>query len=129
MLVLAPVVAAAQTSPPCPKGFKSRAVAEMIFGRNIGEIEAAVSEDDWQRFLDELVAPRFPDGLTVLDASGQWWNRPAGRVEREASKILLIILADEKAQAPKLAEIAAAYKRRFSQQSVIVMLRRACVTF
>ena len=101
----------------------------MIFGRNIGEIEAAVGEDDWQRFLDELVTPRFPDGLTVLEASGQWWNPPAGRIEREPSKILLIVLANERTQAPKLAEIAAAYKRRFSQQSVIVMIRRACVTF
>ena len=100
----------------------------MIFGRNIGEIEAAVGEDDWQRFLDDIVTPRFPDGLTVLEASGQWWNPPAGRVERESSKLLLIVLGDERAQSPKLAEVAAAYKRRFSQKSVILMIRRACVT-
>ncbi len=121
--------ASAQSAVSCPKGLKTRAVAEMIFGRNIGEIEAAVGEEDWQRFLDEMVTPRFPDGLTVLEASGQWWNPPEGRIEREPAKILLIVLADERGQVPKLAEIASAYKRRFSQQTVIVMIRRACVTF
>lgn len=120
----------AQTgSPACVKGMKSRAVAEMIFGRNIGEIEGAVGEEEWARFLDDVVTPKFPDGLTVIDAYGQWWNPPAGRVEREPTKMLLIVLTDEKAQSPKLAEVAAAYKRRFSQQSVMIMMRRACVTF
>lgn len=123
---LAPVQA--QPAHVCAKGTKPRAVAEMIFGRNIGEIEGAVGEDEWARFVDEVVTPKFPDGLTVIDAYGQWWNPPAGRIEREPAKMLLIVLVDEKAQAPKLGEVAAAYKRRFSQQSVVIMMRRACVT-
>lgn len=113
----------------CPKGLRAQAVAELVFGRNIGEIEGAVDDEQWQRFVDEAISPRFPEGFTVLDASGQWWNPPAGRVEREPSKILLIVLTKEAEQRSRLAEIATLYKRRFSQQSVLVMLRRACVTF
>ena len=113
----------------CPKGLKVLSVAELILGRNIGEITGAVSEEEWVRFLDEVVTPRFTDGLTVVDAYGQWWNAPGGRIEREPAKILLIVMKDESTQRRHLAEIAAAYKRRFSQQSVIVMLRRACVVF
>jgi hypothetical protein len=129
LLILAVTGPAAAQTTACPKGLKSQAVAEMIFGRNIGEIVGGVSEEEWLRFLDEVVTPRFSDGLTVVDAYGQWWNPPEGRVEREPSKILLVVLRDEALQRPRLAEIAALYKRRFSQQSVIVMLRRACVTF
>lgn len=127
--ILSARAAVAQTAAPCAKGMKQRAVAEMIFGRNIGDIEGAVGEEEWARFLDEVVTPKFPEGLTVIDAYGQWWNPPAGRVEREPTKLLLIVLTDEKAQSPRLAEVAAAYKRRFSQQSVMIMMRRACVTF
>ena len=31
-----------------------------------------VSESQWQAFLREEVTPRFPDGLTVWQADGQW---------------------------------------------------------
>jgi hypothetical protein len=113
----------------CPRPLKPQLIAEMIFGRNIGEIEGAVDDEEWQRFLDEVVTPRFPDGLTVLDAAGQWAEPPARRVVREPAKVLLIVLTREAEQRPRLGEIAALYKRRFSQRSVIVMLRRACVTF
>ena len=127
LALLSPVAGYAQ-SLSCPKGLKSQAVAEMIFGRNIGEIAGAVSEEEWLRFVDEVVTPRFPDGLTVIDAYGQWWNPPEGRIEREPAKLLLVVLTRE-AAAPAPRRDRAAYKRRFSQQSVIVMLRRACVTF
>jgi Protein of unknown function (DUF3574) len=128
MLVLLATPAAAQADT-CPKGLKSHAVAEMIFGRNIGDVVGGVSEEEWLRFLDEVVTPRFSDGLTVIDAYGQWWNAPEASIEREPSKILLIVLKNETAQRAQLAEIAVAYKRRFSQQSVILMLRRACIAF
>lgn len=31
-----------------------------------------VSDEDWRAFLAAEVTPRFPDGLTVIDAAGQW---------------------------------------------------------
>ena len=119
----------AQTGAACPKGLKSQSVAELIFGRNIGEIVGAVDNEEWARFLDDVVTPRFRDGLTVIDAYGQSWNPPEGRIEREPAKILMIVLTDELRQRPHLGEIACEYKRRFSQRSVIIMVRRACVSF
>ena len=34
-----------------------------------------VSEEEWRAFLETEVTPRFPDGLTVLTAYGQWRSR------------------------------------------------------
>lgn len=127
LLVCTAVPSLAQAT--CPKGLKQQAVAELVFGRNIGDIIGAVDNAEWARFLDEVVTPRFRDGLTVLDAYGQWWNPPEVRIEREPAKLLLIVLTDEVRQQALIGEVAREYKRRFSQRSVMVMLRRACVTF
>lgn len=113
---------------PCPDGLAARVLVDLIFGRNIGEV-LGVSEEAWSRFLDEEVTPRFPDGLTVFDARGQWRDLASGRIVREPGKVLTIILADEGAQRPLLAEITQSYKRRFNQQSVITLQRRVCVSF
>jgi len=121
------VTTASAEEPACPPGTAPHTVAEVLFGRNIGEVPG-VSEEAWSRFVDEEITPRFPDGLTVIDSIGQWRNPASGRIVREPGKILRIILTEPTAM-PKLAEIAAAYKRRFHQQSVIVMLTRACAVF
>jgi Protein of unknown function (DUF3574) len=39
------------------------------------------------------------------------------------------VLGDEPKDKPRVAEIATAYKQRFKQQSVLTMLRPACVSF
>src|SRR3954454_21251950 len=44
--------------------------------------KGSVSELEWQLFLRDEVTPRFPAGLTVWDAEGQWRSGPAA-VEHE----------------------------------------------
>ncbi len=54
----------------CPKAGQ-RATAELVFGRSSDDpAHPSVTEADFTRFLDEEVSPRFPDGLTVIDAQG-----------------------------------------------------------
>src|SRR5437899_9827186 len=55
-----------------------------------------VTESQWQAFLREEVTPRFPDGLTVWQADGQW-RKPDGRISRERAKVLLLV-HDESAE-------------------------------
>src|SRR5260370_23477088 len=63
---------------------------ELMFGRSIAghlRVDAAA----WSRFLAREITPRFPDGLTVLDAAGQWrgpGGGPAGRRPRQIGRIL-----------------------------------------
>jgi Protein of unknown function (DUF3574) len=116
----------AQTSD-CRLG-KSQQIAELMFGRKIGE-RVGVSEAQWARFVDREITPRFPDGLSVIDARGQWRDAERNRIVREPSKLVQIVLPGKPDDDARLNEIAAAYKTRFRQQSVGIVVRAACVSF
>ena len=112
----------------CKPGQQAMLSAELLFGRKIGD-QVGVSEAAFRRFVDEEVTPRFPDGLTILDASGQYRDRERGTLIREPSKLIQIATLDEAANRDKLTAIAEAYKRRFDQQSVGVILKPVCASF
>ena len=112
----------------CPAPQKSQQVAELMFGRKIGD-RVAVSETQWARFVDREITPRFPDGLTVLSAAGQWRDAARNVVVHEPSKLVQIVLPGHADDLDRLHQIAEAYKSRFRQQSVALILRGACVSF
>jgi hypothetical protein len=88
-----------------------------------------VSETQFLNFLDREITPRFPDGLTVYDARGQYRDSGRNRIVREPSKVVMIVLPGNPEDMARLNEIADAYKKRFRQQSVGIVLRQACVSF
>lgn len=112
----------------CGGAQKQQQVAELLFGRKIVD-RIAVTEDEWAQFLDQEITPRFPDGLTVLSASGQWRDQVTNKIVREPSKIVLIVLPGRAEDLARINEITQAYKTRFSQPSVGLILRSACVSF
>ena len=112
----------------CRGGQRPTQVAELMFGRNIGN-RIGVSEARWSQFVDREITPRFPNGLTVFNAAGQWRDRASNRIVREPSKIVQIVLPGEVDDIARLNEIAEAYKLRFKQQSVGMIVRPACVSF
>jgi hypothetical protein len=112
----------------CRGGQKPQQVAELLFGRKIGD-RIGVSEAMWTRFVDGEITPRFPDGLTVFNTVGQWRDSERKTIVREPSKIVMIVLPGKDDDIDRLNQIAEAYKSRFRQQSVAVMLRPACVSF
>jgi Protein of unknown function (DUF3574) len=112
----------------CEGAQKPQQVVELMFGRKVPG-RSAVTEDEWDRFLDHEIITRFPEGLTVLSAMGQWHDQSSNRIIREPSKIVLIVLPGKDADLARVNEIAEAYKSRFKQQSVVVILRPGCVSF
>ena len=111
----------------CPDGTGLFAEFRMFFGRSRGG-EEVVSDAAWRQFLAREVTPRFPDGLTVLDGDGQWRNS-AGAIERERSKLLVVIASPGEASMRRTTEIARAYKTRFGQDSVLRVVRPVCASF
>jgi hypothetical protein len=107
---------------------ESMVSAELLFGRKIGD-RIGVSEAAFAAFLAREITPRFPDGLTVVDARGQWRDQDRGTIVREPSKLVLLTFRDEAAKRENLGAIAEIYKREFRQQSVLTSLRTSCVTF
>lgn len=118
---------AAQTAP-CPQAMQPRQVAELLFGRDIGN-RVGVGETAFRRFVARELTPRFPDGLTVTDAAGQWRDPATGATVREPAKRVEIVLPGTADDLAWLDAAVAAYKREFRQRAVGVILRPACVSF
>jgi hypothetical protein len=77
-----------------------------------------VTQAQWQAFVDTEVTPRFPDGLTVWPAAGQW-RGAGGAVAREDSRVLDIVHPSGPDFDAKLRAIRDAYKAQFHQESVL----------
>lgn len=101
---------------------------ELMFGLNM-KGRLGVGEVAWSRFLAREITPRFPDGLSVLNATGQWRDNERGRMVREPSKLVIVVTADEVAAGNKIAAIVTAYKKQFRQRSVGVISRPVCASF
>jgi hypothetical protein len=100
----------------------------LMFGRNIGG-ELGVSEELWSEFVASEITPRFPDGLTVDDAVGQWRDTETARIVKEPSKDVRVVVPAGADIQEKIDAIVAAYKQRFHQQAVAVVIRPACASF
>ena len=100
---------------------------ELYFGRGLGG-DAIVSEEAFEDFLDGIVTPLFPDGLSVVDVAGQFRDSE-GTIVREPTKLLIVLVPDADVVAADVETIVAAYKERFDQQSVLHAEQVVCIAF
>ena len=96
---------------------------ELLLGRG------KASDARWRQFLAREVTPRFPDGLTVYETTGQWRDPARKVVVREKSRVLRIVIAADEPAQDRIAAVAEAYKKQFAQKSVGIVTRPACVSF
>jgi hypothetical protein len=87
--------------------------------------KGAVTELEWQLFLRDEVTTRFPAGLTVWEAEGQW-RTPAGSIDHEQSKVLLLVHPDTAEARQSVLAVIEAYRKTFEQQSVLWENARVC---
>lgn len=109
----------AQT-PPAPADSSNSNILtkdELYFGRSKPG-GGMVSDSEWQQFLDSEITPRFPDGLTVLDAYGQYLNSE-GNLSREKTKVVILIYKNSQEKTQAIQEIIDNYKQKFQQESVL----------
>ena len=124
---VAAIACSEAAAPACPEGADPFVEYQMFMGRG-GQEGEVVDDAAWETFLEDTVTPRFPDGLTVVDAQGQW-RGSEGTVQKERSK-LLIVLAPPRGDGMQLVdEISFEYERRFNQESVLQVVDDACVSF
>ena len=86
-----------------------------------------VTPEAWTQFLGEIVTPRFPDGLSAWQASGQW-RSASGEVVREPSYILSLVHPDDAAPSKAVQEIITSYKTRFRQEAVLRVKSHTCMS-
>ena len=121
-LLLSQTFAASAQSINCTAPQKPMLDVELLLGRG------SASDARWKQFLAREVTPRFPDGLTVFETTGQWRDPATKAITREKSRVLRIIVSADIAR-DKIDALAAAYKTQFAQKSVGIVIRPACVSF
>jgi len=99
----------------------------LFFGRQIPG-DGSVSDAEWATFLEEVVTPRFPEGLTVWRADGQWQDEE-GLTVREPVMVLEVLHLPGGDADAAIAEIADEYRRRFRQDAVLRVTAEARVRF
>jgi hypothetical protein len=121
-----PPAQAPSAAPECGGPAKTYVRTTLYFG--LSRPAGTIREDQWQAFLRDQVTPRFPEGLTVWDAHGQW-RRPDGSVARERAKVLLVIHDGRTAALAALTELVDRYKSAFEQESVLWESATVCAAF
>ena len=87
-----------------------------------------ISGGEWDAFVSEVVTPEFPAGLSIIDVVGQWRNG-SGCIEKERSKMLVLLHPSNAAAEVQIDEIRASYRRRFNQEAVMKVTTPVQVSF
>jgi len=117
---------APQPAPPSICGDASAAQLRTTLYFGTERPDGTVSELEWQLFLRDEVTRRFPEGLTVWDAQGQW-QTPKGNIDQERSKVLLLVHPDTASARAFVQDVISKYRKQFDQQSVLWETARVCV--
>jgi len=115
--------------PPCDFPGQTRMLTVQLFmGLDMPD-HTTVTPAAWDRFLGSVVTPRFPDGFTVYDAYGQWWNPETKSISKERSKVIVIVVDDSPGALAGITQVSDAYKTQFRQLSVGIVSNDTCASF
>lgn len=99
---------------------------ELYFG--MSKPSGSVTDAEWSRFVEMEITPRFPDGLTILGAYGQWRD-PQGNVCREKSCLVIILHPGDSETNRKIEKLRTLFCQQFEQISVLRVTSRAAISF
>ena len=126
-LSTAPILQGDPAHPGVTKGWVD---TRLYFGLgSADQPDKGVSETEWRAFLDGEITPRFPSGLSVVDAYGQWQGKNQTRPERLRSKCVIVDYPDTEENRAKVEAIRAAWKQKTGDQSVMRVTLPADVSF
>lgn len=126
-LLLAPHLRPVPNGPVCAAGDQALRRVELVFGLS-RKGRTDVGDTEWSDFLAREVTPRFPEGLTVLTANGQWRNA-AGVIVHEPARLLLVWAAPAPDLERRIEGIRTAWKQEHRQESVLRAYGNDCVSF
>jgi hypothetical protein len=113
-------------APSCPAGGQAWVREQLYFGRGLPD-GGEISDSAWRQFLETEIMPRFQDGLTLVDATGQWRSREGATVRERTWVLVLYHPAVETAE-QAVAAVVEAYRRAFAQEAVLRDRDMTCVT-
>lgn len=128
LIVVSAFLAAACAPAPeraCMPG-EQRLVNELLYF-GLAKPGGVVTPDEWSEFLQSSVSPRFPEGLTAWQASGQW-KSPDGSITRETSYVLNLLHSGAEPAEAAVRAVVSEYKARFQQVAVLRVRGHACTS-
>ena len=93
---------------------------ELYFGRTIG-IGGFVTSGQWELFVTQHIAPRFPAGFSIIDVAGRWKCVQSGQVIKEQTKLVVLCHHKTDNDDRQLLSIITEYKSLFDQDSVMLV--------
>jgi hypothetical protein len=109
-------VAAVEPNRQRPAGQEIWQRTELYFGTTFAGGE--VSDEEFALFVDQVVTPLFPDGLTLLTGYGQFLGSDNVLI-KERSKVLILFYPVRAESNRNVQEIRRQYKERYRQESVL----------
>ncbi len=137
-LLLAAYVAATVACAPAPATLvpapatcatgQSTLVRDALYFGLMGPDHAVIPDASWQAFLATKVTPAFPDGFTVVSATGQW-REASGTIIQEPSRMVVIMHQPSASVDATIRGLIDAYKTEFRQEAVLWERGAVCVAF
>ncbi len=112
----------------CGDRLQPAARTELFFGLTHAGGEA-IAEAEWDDYLANSVTPRFPGGLSVLEARGQWRNPATGVLVRQPARVLIIVHSADASSDAAIDDLREDYRQRFEQISVLRVTQPVCAAF
>ena len=111
-------------TPTCLSGQQAAVQQLIYFGADTPS--GRVTPEAFSRFLAETVTPKFPQGFTTWQASGQW-RSASGDIVREPAYVLSVVHPQDDAQESAIREIVATYKTKYRQEAVLQVRSNICM--
>jgi hypothetical protein len=83
-----------------------------------------VSEKEWNDFVETYVSRVFPDGSTVQNATGNWYDTAQHKLISEPSKVIIAVNRPSAALNRSIDSLRYWYKIIHNQQSVLRVDRK-----
>ncbi|MBL0726266.1 DUF3574 domain-containing protein [Piscinibacter sp. HJYY11] len=109
----------------CPSGEQASTNELTYFGT--AKPGGVVSPEEWASYLAKSVTPRFPAGLSVWPAAGQWQSAQ-GSIVKEASFVLSLVYTPSEANEVAIRALVSEYKLQFQQEAVLRVKSHVCVS-
>ncbi|MGI8782457.1 MAG: DUF3574 domain-containing protein [Acidobacteriota bacterium] len=97
---------------------------------NVNVTSGRLTDEEWQRFVDDVLLRYFPAGGTILANTG-WWRRPDGSTGGGAGRMLVVLVPAAEAGSHRAAvqAVIAQIKQRYGHRFVLWEEDRVCVAF
>ena len=90
--------------------------------------EGIIAASEWESFVNTVVAPAFPQGLTSWEASGRW-KMATGIVVQETSHVLQVTHDGSETHDRAIQSLMQSYERNFHQEAVMRIRSHGCQSF